>query len=386
MNKKKSCGEVFTPDILVNKMLNLLPNEVWSNKDLKWLEPSAGRGAFFKEVLRRLIEGGIDREYIIENMLYMVELDKENITHLREYFGENAHIISGSYIINGGHKEVELDMSFDIVVGNPPYQYKYETSNRICAIWNFFIIRSVKLLKEGGLLLFVNPSGWRNYKGRYFKVFELIQENNLIYLNVNEYKKGKDVFNCLTNFDYYLMRKEKTTTNITKIIDIDDKEWDIDINKWDIIPNGKYDEFEKLFRHGQECVELLKSEINHRSHGDYNYEYSDTKTEYPVIWFLRKGKTHNIRYCFADKGHSGISKVIFSIGKVDPLMDAEGKYGISHFAWAIKDVPENIVKIRDAMISEKFIELMRYVILTRHYKYNEKAISLLKKDFYNDFI
>lgn len=386
MDAKTSRGEVFTPEYLVNKMLDLLPVEVWTNKNLKWLEPSAGRGAFFKEVLKRLVDAGIDREYIIENMLYMVEIDVGNIKHLREYFGENANIIMGSFIKNGGNSQVDFNISFDIVVGNPPYQYEYPTSKRVCAIWNFFIYRSVELLKDGGFLVFVNPSGWRNHKGGYYKVFQLIQENNLMYLNINNYRKGKEVFNCGTNFDYYLMRKEKTTTNITKINDMDDKDWEIDLNKWKIIPNGLYDVFDKLFNHEEECVELLQSGTIHRSHGNYESKFSDTPTDYPVIWILRMGDTHNIKYSKCEKGYFGIPKIIFSIGKAPPITDAEGKYSISHFAWAIKDEKCNIEKIRDAMISEKFITLMKYLILTRSYLYNEKAIALLKKDFYNDFI
>lgn len=386
MSAKNTRGEVFTPEILVNKMLDLLPPEVWTNKNLKWLEPSAGRGAFFKEVLKRLINAGIEREYIIENMLYMVEIDTDNIKYLQDYFGENANIISGSFIDNGENTKVNINLTFDIVVGNPPYQYVYPTSKRACAIWNFFIYRSIDLLKDGGYLIFVNPSGWRNYKGGYYKVFQLIQENNLIYLNINNYDKGKEVFNCGTNFDYYLMRKEKTTTNITKVNDMDNKDWELDLNKWKIIPNGMYDDFEKLFNHEEECVKLLQSGILYRSHGDYKFKFSDTPTDFPIIWFLRKGKMHNIKYSPVNKGHSGIPKVIFSIGKCNPISDAEGKYGFSHFAWAIQDEAENIDKIRDAMISEKFLNLMKYLVLTRFYKYNERAISLLKKDFYKDFI
>ena len=34
--EKKQFGEVFTPMILVNEMLDKLPIEVWKNKNLKW--------------------------------------------------------------------------------------------------------------------------------------------------------------------------------------------------------------------------------------------------------------------------------------------------------------------------------------------------------------
>ena len=34
--EKKKFGEVFTPMTLVNEMLDKLPKEVWTNKNLKW--------------------------------------------------------------------------------------------------------------------------------------------------------------------------------------------------------------------------------------------------------------------------------------------------------------------------------------------------------------
>jgi hypothetical protein len=85
--KKKQFGEVFTPMLLVNEMLDKLPKEVWKNKDLKWLEPCCGMGNFPIAVYLRLIEGLKEeikdvkerKKLILENMIYMSELNK-NLT------------------------------------------------------------------------------------------------------------------------------------------------------------------------------------------------------------------------------------------------------------------------------------------------------------------
>ena len=53
--EKKQFGEVFTPMILVNEMLDKLPKEVWKNKNLKWLDPATGMGNFPIAVYLRLI-------------------------------------------------------------------------------------------------------------------------------------------------------------------------------------------------------------------------------------------------------------------------------------------------------------------------------------------
>lgn len=44
--EKKTLGEVMTPITLVEEMLDTLPTDVWSNPNLKWLDPCAGVGTF----------------------------------------------------------------------------------------------------------------------------------------------------------------------------------------------------------------------------------------------------------------------------------------------------------------------------------------------------
>lgn len=79
-------GEVFTPGELVNKLLDRLPQEVWSNPNKTWLEPTCGDGAFLRELLDRLMTGLQEWEpdftkrhkHIIENMIFAVDLMSDN--------------------------------------------------------------------------------------------------------------------------------------------------------------------------------------------------------------------------------------------------------------------------------------------------------------------
>ncbi len=52
-----SNDEVFTPPKLANEMLDLLPKELWSNKDAKFLDPVCKTGVFLREIAKRLILG-----------------------------------------------------------------------------------------------------------------------------------------------------------------------------------------------------------------------------------------------------------------------------------------------------------------------------------------
>ena len=52
-----STDEVPTPPWLANRMLDLLPAEVWTNPLLRWLDPSVKSGVFLREVAKRLLHG-----------------------------------------------------------------------------------------------------------------------------------------------------------------------------------------------------------------------------------------------------------------------------------------------------------------------------------------
>ena len=52
-----SNDEVFTPPNLVNEMLDMLPAELWSNPDARFLDPVCKSGVFLREMAKRLMAG-----------------------------------------------------------------------------------------------------------------------------------------------------------------------------------------------------------------------------------------------------------------------------------------------------------------------------------------
>ena len=52
-----SNDEVFTPPSLVNDILDLLPAELWSNPNAKFLDPVSKSGVFLREMAKRLMRG-----------------------------------------------------------------------------------------------------------------------------------------------------------------------------------------------------------------------------------------------------------------------------------------------------------------------------------------
>ena len=52
-----SSDEVFTPPALANRVLDLLPGEIWTDPNLKFLDPFTKSGVFLREITIRLSKG-----------------------------------------------------------------------------------------------------------------------------------------------------------------------------------------------------------------------------------------------------------------------------------------------------------------------------------------
>lgn len=169
---KNKYGEIHTPYRFIQTMLSIIPEELAKNKDCKWLDAGAGRGNFSVCLFIALFNSLVDiipdpyerKTHIINNMIYMVELNEDNIVHLREKFGENANIYHEDYT------EWNTELKFDFIIGNPPYNcegIKKVPTNTIThkkkdgkTIWPYFIKKNISLLKENGMMTVVIPSIW----------------------------------------------------------------------------------------------------------------------------------------------------------------------------------------------------------------------------------
>lgn len=77
-----SNDEVFTPPEVANKMLDLLPQEIFRSPDTKFLDPACKSGVFLREIAKRLIAGLADKipnleercDWIFKNQLYGIAI------------------------------------------------------------------------------------------------------------------------------------------------------------------------------------------------------------------------------------------------------------------------------------------------------------------------
>jgi site-specific DNA-methyltransferase (adenine-specific) len=244
-----SNDEVFTPPEIANKMLDLLPKELWSDPNATFLDPACKSGVFLREIAKRLIEGLKDKipdlqtriDHIFHNQLYAIAITEmtsllarrsvyctkypntvysvsrfespagniryQNVAHVfrdgkcifcgasEKTFGDKARsgLERHAYeFIHTTKLEEIFGMKFDVIIGNPPYQLDdggYQASSK--PIYQCFI-KQAEMLKPRFLCMII-PSRWMT-GGKNLDEFrnEMIADTRLKYLC--DYSDAKECF------------------------------------------------------------------------------------------------------------------------------------------------------------------------------------------------
>lgn len=392
-NEKKKYGEVFTPISLVNDMLDKLPMDIWKNKNLKWYDPASGMGNFPIAVYLRLmktLKGEIlnkkeRKKHILENMLYMSELNKKNVLITKQIFDikneYKLNIYCGDSLILDINSEWNIE-NFDIIMGNPPYQDDSGNKGKGHTLWTKFLELSLnKLLNLNGYLVYVHPSLWRQIDNPYLK---LIKNKQLLYLEIHNSDDGMKTFRCATRYDWYVLCNT-LYANPSIIKGEDGIINKINLNEWPFIPNKLFNEIKKLITNNKINLDVNNYRSNYGADKKWISKVRNNEFKYPVIYSINKNNQLSLRYSNTNKnGHFGLSKFIFSNG-AGFFCDTNGEYGLTQWAYCIYDIKDNLIKINDAFRTNEFNDIKNAIQLDSS-SYNIKVMKLFKKDFYKDFI
>lgn len=152
--------EYYSDGKIVEAIRNLIKDQFKNRKELSVLEPSVGTGNFLYAAKSLAQNVNISSFEINETTAKIAKiLHPEADIRLRSFETE--------FIDEKGNKK-DLSEQYDLVIGNPPYGehrglYKgLGEEPRLSKYEDYFVKRSLDVLKDDGILAMVLPSGWLN--------------------------------------------------------------------------------------------------------------------------------------------------------------------------------------------------------------------------------
>jgi site-specific DNA-methyltransferase (adenine-specific) len=244
-----SNDEVFTPPEIVNKILDLLPQEIWTDETTTFLDPGCKSGVFLREIAKRLDKGLAikipdlqDRfNHIMKNQLYGLAITEltallarrslycskkangkysictqfdtelgnvkfDFIEHTwvdgncmycgatKKKYDRDDNLETHAYqLIHEKNPEEIFNMRFDVIVGNPPYQLSDSGHGASAgAIYPQFVMSAMRM--EPRFISMIIPSRWFAGGGRGLPQFRELMLNDNRIRSIHDYPSASDCF------------------------------------------------------------------------------------------------------------------------------------------------------------------------------------------------
>lgn len=340
LERKDVYGEVFTPDVLIDELLDQIPAKRWKDPTAQWLDPCAGKGQFLTRALPRLMDALVSafpnpvqrKKHILTQMWTLIELNPVNVRAIRREFGPHVRVHCADFLA-----WKHTDTTFDVILANPPYQVpkteSYHGSYAGHTLWDKFIVHSLEYSHESTYLGFITPAAWRR-PGH--PLYDSMKQH-LAYLHIYSKNAGKEYFGVQSRFDVYVLCTDSPQhKSYPRIIDeLGVQHTDIRVQSWPFIPNYAFREIRSLLL----PVSAPRQPVIYHASLYDSRKLHATRTQrfhYPVVHTLTQ-EGIGLRYAATrDARHMGVPKVILNFNeKQYPVNDYEGTYGMSQLSFGL---------------------------------------------------
>lgn len=369
--EKNKYGEVFTPYSYICDLLDQLPPWVWRDPSLRWLEPASGIGNFCLVIYMRLMNGLADafpdqvvrHEHILRNMLFMVELNEDNVARTRDLFGPLVNIRCGDFLQADDFASVSVSAGADVIIGNPPFQTPRDSARTSSkggqTLWDKFIVKSLGILRQNlphagtnteRFLCFITPPAWRKPNSPHGLWTMMTTEPcSLRYIHMTDKKTAIRDLCVQQRMDSFVIGvggshgdgdgDGDTCRVITSVSDGNTLNM-ISPRDWPFLPNAEFETIKGILDpKGPSPHRVLYdrsaygSDLPHMapeySAGEFIYPVVHTMTRRGLGLWYSNTKTRGT-------GHFGKAKVILNFNeKLYPYLDDSGEYGMGQFSFGL---------------------------------------------------
>ena len=303
-----SSDEVFTPPQMVNRILDLLPPELWCDRSVTFLDPCSKSGVFLREIAKRL-DKGLEKEisdrqermnHIFKRQLFGLAITEmtaflsrrslycsksangkysvcasfddpsgnirfERTEHLwengrcrfcganQENYERGGELESHAYeFIHTDKPEETFNMKFDVIIGNPPYQLSDGGFGRSASpIYHKFVQQAKKLNPR--FLAMIIPARWfAGGKGLDEFREEMLSDDRIRI--IVDYEDASEVFpgvDIAGGICYFLWNRDSRGPCEVTNIHNDER----------VVSIRPLNEFQTLIRHGQ-AVPIIRKVLS----------------------------------------------------------------------------------------------------------------------------